>query len=152
MGMRLVKSHFENKIMEKLKLKRSETLYANGEEIRLIYDENEDILEIFFGENEPATGVELTDDILLRVNRETGRAVSLTLCHFSILTELTGYGPRSFPLNNLDELPGDLRELVVRLIREAPVNQFLKSSHFQASPTEGVPVTYVEPHHFASAS
>jgi hypothetical protein len=138
--------------MSELKLHRTEVSGANGEKIQLICDEGEDMLDIFFGENEPATGVELTDHILLRLNQKTGRAVSLTFCHFSILTELTEYGPRSFPLDNLDELPEDLRELTIRVITKAPVNQFLKLSHFQASPMKQVPLTYVEPHHFATAA
>jgi hypothetical protein len=104
------------------------------------------------GENEPATGVELTDNILLRLNQTTGRAVSLTLLHFSILTEQTEYGPRSYPLDKFEELPEDLREFVVRALTTMPVNQFLKLSHFQESPTKRVPFTYVEPCRFASVA
>jgi hypothetical protein len=125
---------------------------ANGEKIRLAYDESEDLLDIFFGENEPATGVELTDHILLRLNWKTGRAVSLTIHHVSILTERTEYGPRSFPLDSLDELPEDLRELALHVLMASPVNQFLKLSHLQESPTKRVPITYVEPYRFASAA
>ncbi len=110
------------------------------------------MLDIFFGENESATGVELTDHILLRVNQQTGRAVSLTIRHLSILTERTEYGPRSFPLDNLEELPESLRELAIRLMTTAPVNQFLKLSNFQESATKRVPLTYVEPYYFASAA
>jgi hypothetical protein len=144
---------FQNgEIMSDLKLHRSEVVAANGEKIRLVYDEREDMLDIFFDENEPATGVELTDHILLRLNQKTGRAVSLAICHFSILTEVTEYGPRSFPLGNLDELPEDLRALATRVIMKPPVNQFLKLSHFQASPTQRVPLTFVEPYRFASAT
>ena len=138
--------------MSELKLHRSEVTAADGEKIRLVYDEGEDMLDIFFGENEPATGAELTDHILLRLNQKTARAVSLTICHFSILTELTEYGPRSFPLENLDDLPEALRELAVRVIMKAPVNQFLKLSNFQSSTTKRVPLTYVEPYRFASAA
>jgi hypothetical protein len=138
--------------MSDLKLHRSEVIAASGEKIRLVYDEGEDMLDIFFGENEPATGVELTEHILLRLNRKTGRAVSLMIRHFSILTERTEYGPRSFPLDNLEELPEDLQELVIRVVMAAPVNQFLKLSHFQASPTKRVPLTYVEPYRFVSAA
>ena len=136
--------------MSDLKLRQSEILAANGEKIRLVYDEGEDMLDIFFDENEPATGVELTDHILLRLNQQTGRAVSLTICHFSILTELTEYGPRSFPLDNFDELPVDLRELTIQVVRKSPVDQFLKLSYFQASPTKVVPLTYVVPYQFAA--
>lgn len=138
--------------MSDLKLHRTEIIAANGEKARLVYDEGEDVLEIFFGENEPATGVELTDHILLRLDQKTGRAVSLTFLHFSILTERTEYGPRSFPLDSLEDLPEDLQELVARVVTTAPVNQFLKLSHFQASPTKRVPFTYVEPYRFASVA
>ncbi len=124
----------------------------NGESIRLEYDEEGDILEIFFGENEPATGVELTDNILLRVNRTAKRAVSLTILHFSILAERTEYGPRSYPLSDLKALPEDLREFVIHAVTSAPVNQFLKVSYFQASQVKRIPFTYVEPLRFASAA
>jgi hypothetical protein len=51
--------------MNDLNLHRTELVGENGETIRLVYDESEDILDIFFSENEPATGIELTDHILL---------------------------------------------------------------------------------------
>jgi hypothetical protein len=136
--------------MDDLKLHRTDMIAANGEPIRLVYNESDDILDIFFGENEPATGIELTDHILLRLNRTMGRAVSLTIRHFSILTERTEYGPRSYSLDTLEELPEDVRAVVVRVVTTAPVNQFLKLSHFQVSPTKRVPLTYVEPYHVAS--
>ncbi|MBC8228321.1 DUF2283 domain-containing protein [bacterium] len=138
--------------MSDLRLQKTEVKAANGETIRLVYDENGDILDIFFGENEPATGVELTDYILLRLNPKTGQVVSLTLLHFSILTEQTEYGPRSYPLDKLEELPENLREFVVRALTTMPVNQFLKLSHFQESPTKHVPITYVEPYRLASVA
>ena len=137
--------------MNELKLHRSEMKAANGETMRLVYDEGGDMLDIFFGENETATGVELTDHILLRLDQQTGRALSLTVRHFSILTERTEYGLRSYPLDKLEELSEDLRDLVIRVLTTPPVNQFLKLFHFQASPTKRIPLTYVEPYHVASA-
>lgn len=134
--------------MSDLKLQKTEIKAANGEKIHLVYDESADIMDIFFGENEPSTGVELTDHILLRLNLNSGRIVSLTLLHFSILTEQTEYGPRSYPLDKIEELPEDLRERVVSALKTAPVNQFLKITHLQESPTRRVPFTYVEPFHF----
>jgi hypothetical protein len=132
--------------MSDLKLHRSEIKDENGLTIRLVYDENEDMLDIFFGENETATGIEVTDHILLRMNQKTGQAISLTILHFSILTERTEFGPRSYPLDKLKEFPEDLQELVIRAITTMPVNKFLKISFFQESPTKGVPLTYVEPY------
>ncbi len=114
-----------------------------GDATRVVYDPEADMLEIFFGENQSATGVELTADIILRLNRQTRQPVSLTLLHFSILTEQTEYGPRSFPLNNLDDAPEELRELALHLATTKPVSRFLKLTSFQASPTEWRPFTYV---------
>ncbi len=130
--------------MDKLNLRKTEIVKVNGETIRLVYDAEGDILDVFFGVNEPATGIELTDHILLRFNQTTKRAVSLTLLHFSILTEQTEYGPRSYPLNVLKKLPEDLRENIFHVLTTTPVNAFLKLSHFQVSPTRHVPLTYVE--------
>ena len=61
-----------------------------------------------------------------------------------MLAEQTEYGPRSFPLDTLDRLPEDLRELVLRLLTSLPVSQFLKLSYFQASPKKIMPLAYVE--------
>jgi hypothetical protein len=130
--------------MSELTLHKTTGITKDGGAARFVYDPESDILEVFFGENQPATGVDLTDHILLRLNRQTGQPVSLTLLHFSILTERTEYGPRSYPLNKLDETPQDLREMVLRLLTSLPVSQFLKLSNFQASPTERIPFTYVE--------
>ena len=130
--------------MSALDLYKTDITASDGTPVRLVYDQEADILEIFFGENEVATGVALTDHIILRLNQQTKRAVSLMLIDFSILTERTPYGPRSYPLDQLYDLPEDLLELALRLVTSMPVNQFLKVSHFQASPTECAPLIYVE--------
>jgi len=130
--------------MSELELYRTEITASDGTPVRLVYDREADILEIFFGENEPATGVELTDNVILRLNKQTRRAVSLTLLHFSILAERTEYGPRSYALEKLDEISEELRELVLRLVTSMPVSQFLRLSHFQAAPARQIPFTYVE--------
>jgi hypothetical protein len=129
--------------MSHVQISYSDAVIPTGETVRLAYYEEDDMLELFFGPNEPATGVELTEHILLRVNRTTGRAVSLTLRHFSILVEHTLYGPRSYPLEHLDQLPETLQETVLHLLNTPPVNQFLKLSHVQLSPARQMPVAYV---------
>lgn len=130
--------------MNNLDLYRTEMTAYDGTPVRFVYDQDADILEVFFGENEAATGVELTDQIVMRLNKQTRRAVSLLLLHFSILTERTEYGPRSYPLNKLNEVSEDLRELIIRLMTSVPVNQFLKLSYLQASPSKQLPFTFVE--------
>lgn len=137
--------------MNNINLFNKEIKAANGEKIKLVYDTNEDMLDIFFGENSPATGVELSDHILLRLNRATGKAVSLTIRHLSILTESTEYGICSYPLEKLEDLPNDLRELAIKVVTTEPINQFLKLSYFQASPNKRIPFI-VDRYHFASAA
>jgi hypothetical protein len=116
----------------------------HDQNIRLAYDEQADMLDIFFGENRKGTGVELTEHILLRLDRESGRAISLSILDFSILASPTEFGVRSFALIGLDDLPEELRETVARIITTPPVNQFLKVTTFYASPANQVPLTYVE--------
>ena len=117
--------------MRALNFSRKDVTASDGTPVRLVFDQEADILEIFFGVNESATGIDLTDHIVLRLNQQTKRAISLMLIDFSILTERTEYGPRSYLLDTLNDLPEDLRELVLRLITSMPVSQFLKVSHLQ---------------------
>ena len=130
--------------MDKEAFFKTEITATDGTPVRLVYDREADILEIFFGQNEPGTGVELTEHILLRINLQTHRPISVTVLHFSILTEHTEYGPRSYALDKLNEVPEEIRERVLQVVTTMPVSQFLKITHFQASPTEQIPVTYVE--------
>ncbi len=125
-------------------MQRAEITARDGTPVRFVYDEEADILELFFGENAPATGIELTDHIILRIDRKTKRALSLMLLHFSILSEQTEYGPRSFQLEKLERLPEDLRELVLRLLISPPVSQFLKLSQLQTTPPKFMLVAYLE--------
>ena len=130
--------------MSNLKRQRTNITAQDGTPVRFVYDEDGDILELFFGENGPATGIELTEHIILRLDRQTGRALSLVLLHFSVLSEQTEYGPRSFALEKLAQLPEDLRELVLHLLTSPSVSQFLKVSQLQTTPPAFVPVAYVE--------
>ncbi|HRJ42572.1 MAG: hypothetical protein KJZ86_13215 [Caldilineaceae bacterium] len=130
--------------MSNLKLQKNELIARDGTPVRFVYDTEADILEIFFGENGSATGIELTDQMILRIEQKQKRALSLMLLHFSILSEQTEYGPRSFPIDKLERLPADLRELVLGLVTSLPVSQFLKLSQFQISPKEQMPLAYVE--------
>lgn len=129
---------------EAIELIQREFVGENGASIRLVYEHETDILDIYFGENEPATCIELTDHILLRIDRQKKRAVSLTIRHFSILAEQTEYGPRSYRLDHLAAMPTELRELVLSLLTSPPVNHFLKLTHFQDTPNERIPFTYVQ--------
>jgi len=130
--------------MNDLRMQQTEILTGDGTSVRLVYDEDADILELFFGDNGPARGIELTDQIILRLDREARRAVSLTLLHFSILSEQTVYGPRSWRIDSLERMPDALREVVLRVLTTLPVSQFLKLTQLQTGAAQFVPVAYVD--------
>ena len=62
------------------------------------YDELSDTLYVSFAPGETATGIELNDHILLRINKKTEQAVGVTFFEYSVLAQNTDIGPRSFPL------------------------------------------------------
>ena len=108
------------------------------------YDKEADVLYVCFVPGETATSaVELNDNILLRFNRANKRAVGLTLMDFSVLTQPTNLGPRSFPLSGLQELEPEWQDVVIEIITAPPVNQILKISSYTPSLTESVPITLV---------
>jgi uncharacterized protein YuzE len=109
------------------------------------YDKEADVLYISFfpGEN-ATTAVELTDNILLRMNRAERRAIGLTLMDFSVLVEITNLGPRSFPLTGLKELEPEWQDAVIDIITTPPVNRILKVSVFTQALTQTVPIAHVE--------
>ena len=55
----------------------------------LHYDEASDTLYISFAPGEHATGIELNEHILLRINKAERRAVGLTIFEYSLLAQPT---------------------------------------------------------------
>ena len=108
------------------------------------YDEDSDTLYISFAPGEAATGIELNEQIVLRINRVERRAIGLTLLDYSVLAQQTELGPRSFPLTGLAELSPELRELVITILRTEPVRSILAVSAYSPSPIEVVPITSIQ--------
>lgn len=116
----------------------------NDHTIIYSYDKEGDILEIVFQKG-GGLGVELTENIILRYNQERGEPLSLILTSFSRLTQSTSFGPPSFHLAALNELPADMQQTVLQMLHTFPVNRFLKISGLQLSPEgELQPITYLE--------
>ena len=109
------------------------------------YDEASDTLYISFAPGETATGIELTDHILLRVNKSERRAIGITLLDYSILAQTTDIGPRSFPLTGLDELSDDLREMVLDILLHPPVHNILSLLAYTPSLAETIPIISLQP-------
>lgn len=109
------------------------------------YDEVSDTLYISFYPGEKATGIELNDQILLRINKEEHRAIGLTLLDYSLLAQKTEIGSRSFPLTGLSELSEDLRETVLDILQRSPVKDVLFFSTYTPSITDTIPITSLQP-------
>lgn len=107
------------------------------------YDEVSDTLYVSFAPGENATGIELNDHILLRINKKERRAIGLTLLNYSLLAQRTDVGPRSFPLTGILELSEDLRELVLDILQCPPVSNILFLSSYTPSMAESVPITWL---------
>ena len=109
------------------------------------YDELSDTLYISFASGEKATGIELNEHILLRLDKTERRVIGLTLFEYSLLAQSTETGPRSFPLTGLNELSEDLRGLVLEVVTQPPISSILHLSTYTPSALESIPITSVAP-------
>ena len=111
---------------------------------RYEYDAEGDVLDVYFGAKRRAWTVEITDNITVSIDRQTGRAVSLSFLDFAELVRPTSLGPRSFPLTGLADLPLAERELVIRVLTTPPVSVWLDFSTVQTLPDSPFAVTHLE--------
>ncbi len=109
------------------------------------YDEMSDTLYVSFCPGEKATGIELNDHILLRINKDERTAIGMTFFEYSLLAQKTEIGPRSFPLTGLAQLSNDLREIVLDILLRPPVSDILTLSTYTPSFIETVPITSLQP-------
>ena len=109
------------------------------------YDEISDTLYVSFEPGAKATGVELNDHILLRINKSERKAIGLTFFEYSLLAQRTEIGPRSFPLTGLVKLSDELREIVFDILSRPPVSEILSLSAYTPSFVETIPITSLQP-------
>lgn len=109
------------------------------------YDEVSDTLYISFEPGAKATGIELNESILLRVNKQERRVIGITLFNYSYLSQRTESGPRSLPLTGLADLSQDLRTFVLDLLQRLPATDILALSSYSPSLGENIPVITVLP-------
>lgn len=107
------------------------------------YDEPSDTLYVSFAPGEKATGIELNQNLLLRVNKAERRAVGLTIFNYSFLAQQTEAGARSLPLTGLNVLSPDMRELALEVLRRSPVKELLAVSAYTPSAVESIPIAAV---------
>jgi uncharacterized protein YuzE len=110
----------------------------------ITYDEISDSLYITFEVGKPATGIGLNDQILLRIDKDSRKAVGITIFDYSIMSQKTEIGPRVFPLDGLEKLSDETREIVYEILLSHPVNEFLYLSAYSLENIENiVPVTMI---------
>jgi uncharacterized protein YuzE len=105
--------------------------------IRITYDPEGDILYVTFASPTPATGYQVSDQILLRVNPDSGQAAGLTILNFSVHSR----SRTPIPLSGLTGDGAAPVDLVATLLRSAPVNRFLCLSEDR----EGLYATILQP-------
>jgi len=115
-----------------------------GHAYHLSYERTGDIVEIVFPGVRADCAVELTDHILLRLNRDKGEAAGLTILGYSVLATPSDLGPRSFAMIGLGAMPEALRDVVTSILNRAPVNHFLKFTTYQTARAENIPLTFLE--------
>ena len=108
------------------------------------YDKDSDTLYISFETNMDATGIELNDHMLLRINKATHKAVGLTFFEYSTLTQQTHLGPRSFPLSGLEDLSEELKDIVLNILQSSPIKEILPLSAYTPSAIETIPITSID--------
>lgn len=99
-------------------------------EIKMNYDEEADVLYVSFGRSQHVTGVELADNILLRLDtgKATGgapKAIGLTFISYSKLKARHQTQPIHVSLDKLRNLPDHLWEAVLAVIMSPPLSDFL---------------------------
>ena len=107
------------------------------------YDEASDTLHITFAPGEKATGVELTDHILLRYKKQEQRIVGITLLDYSLITQTTDVGQKGFPLTGLNDVSQETRDTILMLLKQPPVTDVLTLLAYTPSHHEQIPIVAI---------
>ncbi|MFZ1754663.1 MAG: DUF2283 domain-containing protein [Caldilineaceae bacterium] len=95
-----------------------------------IYDDISDTLYISFAPGETGTGVEINENLLLRINKAERRAVGLSIFDYSLLAQPTETGRRSLPLTGLSEVSRETRAIIFDILSHPPVAGILTLSSY----------------------
>ncbi|RME75254.1 MAG: DUF2283 domain-containing protein [Chloroflexi bacterium] len=107
------------------------------------YDEISDTLYVSFKPGEKATGIELNEHILLRIDQDKREVIGITFFDYSLLVQVADFGPRSFPLSGLEQLSAEVRELVLDILQSEPVAELLAISTYTPSYSNAIPITFL---------
>jgi hypothetical protein len=76
----------------------------------------------------------------LRVNKAERRAIGLTIFDYSVLAQPTELGLRSLPLDGLNDLSPELRELALEILQTSPVQEILSLLAYTPSAVDAIPI------------
>jgi len=108
---------------------------------KIKYDEVSDTLTVSFALGVPATGIELTDHLLLRISQTERKAISIVVFEYSVLAQKTEMGMRSFPMaTGLSRLAKEMQEVVFEILLQKPVCDFLYLSAYTLWLVETIPI------------
>ncbi|MEO0984081.1 MAG: DUF2283 domain-containing protein [Cyanobacteria bacterium J06639_14] len=113
-------------------------------QLKVNYDEVSDTLIVTFESGVKATGISLTDHILLRYDFEQHLPIGLHLLDYSILAQPTKMGLQSFRVAQLTELSQSEQDEVFQVLLAEPINQFLSLSAYTVSTLEKIPIISVK--------
>ena len=88
---------------------------------RITYDPEGDILYITFDQPTAATGYQLSDQLLLRVNPQTQHVAGLTIFNFSVHVRTA----REIPLTGVEE-NSEVKSFLLQVLGSPPLTHFLQ--------------------------
>jgi len=115
---------------------------------RWTYDDEGDILDVYFdgfSSERPVWTLELTDNIMITIDRAQRQVLALGFLDFSELIRRTPFGPRSFPITGLADLPLAERDLVLEVLGREPIQRWLDVSTVEHLPDSPFVVTHLAP-------
>ena len=130
-------------IGEQMKIEHYAVPLSTGQIVQCEYDPNGDLLEIYFVRDEATAAVELTDNMILRFDWESGTPFSLSIISFSTLLQPSRYGKMHFELL-VDEWPEEAQDKILAMLHRSPLTDFLTlSSYIPAHATHMIPTTTI---------
>lgn len=105
----------------------------NGDSALWSYDDEGDILEIFFDSAPASATVELADGVFLRFDRKSWRPLSLGFISATTRTQQQEFGPTLLALTGLTKLPELERKRILHILQTPPVSLILPLYSFKAT-------------------
>jgi hypothetical protein len=126
-----------------MKIEHYAVKLSTGQTAQCEYDPTGDLLEIYFVQGEATAAVELTDNIVLRFDWDSGTPFSLGIISFSTLLQPSRYGKMHFELL-VEEWPEEAQDKILTMLRRPPLTEFLTlSSYTPAHASHIIPTTTI---------